>query len=69
MGSVEMTRYQQDIDDHDLDVAELRRERTAQRRSLTRKLRNDEPDLYDGEEDEPTHRPADRTSFAKSRSQ
>ena len=65
-----MTRYQQDIDDHDLDVAELRREHTAQRRSLTRKLRNDEPDLYDGEEDEPTHRrPADRAGCARSQSQ
>lgn len=65
-----MTRYQQDIDDHDLDVAELRRERTAQRRSLARKLRNDEPDLYDGEDDDdPTPRPADRAGCARSQSQ
>lgn len=40
-----MSRYQQDLDDYDQDVAELRRERRAKRRA--RDEFDDEPDALE----------------------
>ena len=55
--------YRQDPDDFAMDLAEMRRERTARRRALRR---GDEPSPYD--EDDPTPE-EDQEGCAKSQSQ
>lgn len=51
-----MPIYQQDIDDYDLDVADLRRSRRNQRRWQDERDDDIEaPDEYPAPEDEPTY--------------